>query len=269
MKRINIDFKVEKNGKLVKVQSEESVPTKTSELENDSGFITQAPETAIDNQTITKNSTNEIQTIGVKYNDNLITAEMIYNATHYIRYKEDEPTPPTPTREAGLYVNGVLSKSWTQLIADGDITTTGGALKVANTGLQGDLVCDNVEGLTSLKQAFDSCESLINIDASKLNTSNVSDMSYMFSICSSLTSLDLSNFNTTNVTDMSYMFFSCLTLTNLDISNFTFDKVNDYGYEGMFDSVPDNCEILVKSQTEKDWITSKFTNLTNVKIKGA
>ena len=32
MKRINIDFKVEKNGKLVKVQSEESVPTKTSEL---------------------------------------------------------------------------------------------------------------------------------------------------------------------------------------------------------------------------------------------
>ena len=128
MKRINIDFKVEKNGKLVKVQSEESVPTKTSELENDSGFITQAPETAIDNQTITKNSTNELQTIGVKYNDNLITAEMIYNATHYIRYKEDEPTPPTPTGEAGLYVDGVLSKSWAQLLSDGDVTITNGQL---------------------------------------------------------------------------------------------------------------------------------------------
>ena len=89
MKRINIDFKVEKNGKLVKVQSEESVPTKTSELENDSGFITQAPETAIDNQTITKNSTNELQTIGVKYNDNLITAEMLYNATHMIINEEE------------------------------------------------------------------------------------------------------------------------------------------------------------------------------------
>ena len=126
MKRINIDFKVEKNGKLVKVQSEESVPTKTSELENDSGFITQAPETAIDNQTITKNNANELQTIGVKYNDNLITAEMIYNATHYIRYKEDEPTPPTPTGEAGLYVNGVLTKTWAQLIADGDIITKNG-----------------------------------------------------------------------------------------------------------------------------------------------
>ena len=45
-----------------------------------------------DNQTITKNSANEIQTIGVKYNDNLITAEMIYNATHLIINEEtDEP----------------------------------------------------------------------------------------------------------------------------------------------------------------------------------
>ena len=293
MKRINIDFKVEKNGKLVKVQSEESVPTKTSELENDSGFITQAPETAIDNQTITKNNTNELQTIGVKYDDNLITAEMIYNATHYIRYKEDEPTPPTPTKEAGLYVNGVLNKSWAQLIADGDVTITNGALKVANTSLAGDLVCDNVEGLTDLQEAFVGCSGLTSLDLSNFNTTNVTnmssmftdcsgltsldlsnfnttkvmDMSGMFDLCSSLTSLNLSNFNTTNVTDMSFMFNDCSSLTNLDISNFTFYKVTSY--DDMFTNVPSNCEILVKSQTEQDWITSKFTNLTNVKIKGA
>ena len=64
------------------------------------------------------------------------------------------------------------------------------------------------------------------------------------------------------------MFFCCSSLTNLDISNFTFDKLTDYDSEEMFVDVPNNCEILVKSQTEKDWITSKFTNLTNVKIKG-
>ena len=292
MKRINIDFKVEKNGKLVKVQSEESVPTKTSELENDSGFITQAPETAIDNQTITKNNTNELQTIGVKYNDNLITAEMIYNATHYIRYKEDEPTPPTPPKEAGLYVNGVLSKSWAQLLSDGDITITDGALKVTNTSLAGDLVCDNVEGLTDLQEAFVSCFDLTSLDLSNFNTSNVTSMFAMFNNCggltsldlsnfdtsnvtsmvgmfggcSSLTSLNLSNFNTSNVTKMLSMFNYCISLTNLDISNFTFDRVTDY--DNMFTNVPNNCEILVKSQTEKDWITSKFSNLTNVKIKG-
>ena len=396
MKRINIDFKVEKNGKLVKVQSEESVPTKTSELENDSGFITQAPETAVDNQTITKTTDNKLQTIGVKYNDNLITAEMIYNTTHYIRYKEDEPTPPTPTKEAGLYVNGVLTKSWAQLLSDEDIIVTDGALRVTNIDLADDLVCDNVEGLTSLNQAFISCRALTSIDASKLNTTNVTIMSNMFSDCSSLTSLDLSSFDTSNATEISGMFFSCSkltsldvshfnttkvtdmsdmfnscssltsldlssfdtskvrdmsrmfsdcarltsldlssfnttnvtettgmfnncsgltslnlsnfntsnvtytlnmfnncssltsldlssfntsnvtympnmfnncsSLTSLDISNFTFDKVTNY--TNMFTGVPNNCEILVKSQTEKDWITSKFTNLTNVKIKG-
>ena len=318
MKRINIDFKVEKNGKLVKVQSEESVPTKTSELENDSGFITQAPETVIDNQTITKNSSNELQTIGVKYNDNLITAEMIYNATHYIRYKEDEPTPPTPTKEAGLYEYGVLSKSWSQLIADGDVTITNGALKVANKSLAGELVCDNVEGLTDLNQAFMECHSLNSIDTSKLDTSNVIRMDFAFSSCYALTNLDLSNFNisnvtdmtgmfaacsrlhlvdlsssdtpnvinisgmfsgctyldslylnnfnTSNVTDMSYMFYDCSSLVSLDIRNFTFDKVTSY--DEMFTNVPNNCYILVKSQKEKDWITSKFTNLTNVKIIG-
>lgn len=317
MKRINIDFKVEKNGKLVKVQSEESVPTKTSELENDSGFITQAPETAIDNQTITKNSANEIQTIGVKYNDNLITAEMIYNATHYIRYKEDEPTPPTPTREAGLYVNGELSKTWAQLLSDGDVITEEDVLMVANTSLAGDLVCDNAEGVTYLALGFEGCTALTSIDFSKLdtsnvtglgfpgcssltsldlsrfdisnatstdqmfrgcskltsldlsnfNTSNVTYMNGMFESCTSLTSLNLSNFNTSNVIEIRSMFSGCTSLTSLDISNFTFDKVTHYDF--MFYNVPDNCEILVKSQTEKDWITSKFTNLTNVKIKGA
>lgn len=345
----------------------------------------------IDNESITQNAQNQLQAVGVKYNDNLITAEMIYNATHYIRYKE-EP--------AGLYVDGVLSKTWAQLLSDGDVTVSSGALKVANTSLQGDLVCDNVDGLTDLEQTFEQCRLLTSIDVSKLdtsnvttlhrtfnncpvlaslnlsnfntskvtnmgnmfssckalaslnltsfntsnvtdmrqmfyscealtsldvynfdtsnvtnmsgmfracyglisidlsnfdtsnvtdmsfmfhsckslmsldvfrfisfNTSNVTNMSYMFRGCSKLTSLDLSNFNTSNVTNMNSMFYFCDELISLDISNFTFDKVTNY--TNMFANVPDNCEILVKSQTEKDWITSKFTNLTNVKIKGA
>ena len=221
-------------------------------------------------------------------------------------------------KEAGLYVDGVLSKSWAQLIGDGDITITTGDLKVANTSLAGDLICDNVEGLSILRQAFMECRTLTSIDASKLNTTNVTNMSFMFYLCTSLTSLDVSSFDTSNVTDMSFMFINCsgltsldvsgfntskvtnmsrmfsdcarLTslnlsgfdtskvtnmsrmftycsgLTSLDLSNFTFDKVANY--DGMFIDVPNNCEILVKSQTEKDWITSEFTNLTNVKIKG-
>lgn len=44
-----------------------------------------------DNQSITKNTENKIQTVGVKYNNELITAEMIYNATHFILNEEEGP----------------------------------------------------------------------------------------------------------------------------------------------------------------------------------
>ncbi len=169
-------------------------------------------------------------------------------------------------KEAGLYVDGVLSKSWSQLITDGDVTITNGKLKVANKSLAGELVCSNVEGLTNLAQAFQLCATLTNIDVSKLDTSSVTNMSYMFNACTGLTSLDLTHFDTSNTTHMWSMFSGCRRLTSLDISSFTFDNV--INYDNMFGSVPNNCEILVKSQTEKDWITSKFTNLTNVKIKG-
>lgn len=46
----------------------------------------------IDNESITQNTQNQLQAVGIKYNDNLITAEMIYNATHLIINEEtDEP----------------------------------------------------------------------------------------------------------------------------------------------------------------------------------
>ena len=139
MKRINIDFKVEKNGKLVKVQSEESVPTKTSELENDSGFITEAPETVVDNQTITKNSANEIQSVGIKYNDNLITAEMIYNATHFIRYK-DAPTFSRTFSENSFATISQISKNEIS-----NMTETGDALYTAIETKYGWKVGDTIQ----------------------------------------------------------------------------------------------------------------------------
>ena len=43
-------------------------------------------------------------------------------------------------------------------------------------------------------------------------------MSYMFCGCNSLTNLDLSKFNTQNVTDMNSMFYECNSLKNLDLS---------------------------------------------------
>ena len=120
--------------------------------------------------------------------------------------------------------------------------------------------------VTSMKQMFWACRELTSLNLSNFDTSKVDDMSYMFSECDKLTSLDLSNFNTSKVTDMYQMFYGCKALTNLNISNFDFTKVTSYAY--MFNNVPNDCYILVKDAAAKEWITSKFTNLTNVHYVG-
>ena len=71
------------------------------------------------------------------------------------------------------------------------------------------------------------CKSLITLDLSNFDTSNVTDMSLMFSDCFNLTTLDVSNFDTSNVTNMRYMFGDCSNLT-LDCSHWNVDKVTYY-----------------------------------------
>lgn len=111
---------------------------------------------------------------------------------------------------------------------------------------------------------FYGCKALSTIDISNWNTSNVTNMSYMFYNCLGITSLDLSSFNTSNVTNMSAMFRNCPALTTLDIRNFDFSNCTSYG--NMFYEVKENCLIIVKSETEKEFIlTNVRSDLTNVK----
>ena len=121
----------------------------------------------------------------------------------------------------------------------------------------------NTSAVTNMARMFDNCSSLTSLDLSNFNTSKVTNMSNMFCNCYSLTSLDLSNFDTSKVTDMEGMFYYCSKLTNLDIRNFDFTNVTSYS--NTFRRIPANCLIIVKDDTAKTWITSKFTYLTNVK----
>lgn len=114
----------------------------------------------------------------------------------------------------------------------------------------------NTSNVTDMSSMFGGCNKLKNLDVSTFDTSNVTNMGSMFNVCYNLVSLDLSSFDTSNVTNMRYMFGTCEALQHLDIRNFTFDNVTDKAY--MFQYVPSSCEIIVKSETEKTWITKNF-----------
>lgn len=83
--------------------------------------------------------------------------------------------------------------------------------------------------LTTMSSMFSGCSSLISIDVSKLDTSNVTKMDNMFSDCSSLVSIDLSTIDTSKVTTISSMFKNCISLTSIDISNFNTEKFTGIG----------------------------------------
>ena len=86
--------------------------------------------------------------------------------------------------------------------------------------------------VTSMRGMFFGCSSLSALDLSCLDTSRVTSMEIMFNGCSSLASLDISGFDTSKVTNMEEMFRNCSSLVSLDISGFDTSKVTSM--RGMF-----------------------------------
>ena len=96
-----------------------------------------------------------------------------------------------------------------------------------------DLSHFNTINVTDMESMFAGCSSLIKIDfGNNFYTQNVTNMYSMFAGCSKLNNLDLTKFNTQNVTNMSYMFWGCENLINLDLSKF--DTTNVTGMVFMF-----------------------------------
>lgn len=157
-----------------------------------------------------------------------------------------------------------------------------------------DLSNFNTSNVYSMSTMFSYCGNLSSLDLSNFNTASLTNVTSMFLGCGSLTELDIHNFDIT-VSSINAMFMSCvsikridarnvkLTATNantsnafsyctrleyLDIRSMSFDGVTRY--TDMFGSttanrVPAECKIIVKDDTQKTWITSKFSWLTNVK----
>ena len=99
---------------------------------------------------------------------------------------------------------------------------------------------------------IDSCEvmffgttNIIEIDLSKLNTSNITNMACMFLACGDLEKITFGNINTSVVNTMDSLFRNCSRLKSLDLSNFDTSLVtNMYG-------VFSHCESLTSVNLEK------------------
>jgi surface protein len=102
---------------------------------------------------------------------------------------------------------------------------------------------------------FYGCESLKNLDVSKLNTEKVTNMCGMFYECKSLNYLDLSKFNTRKVINMNNMFSGCTLLKDINAINFI--PTRDVDCINMFsdcDSFPYGCIIysnLINAKNNK------------------
>lgn len=130
-----------------------------------------------------------------------------------------------------------------------------------------DLSHFNTSNVTNMSSMFTRCEELTNLKIGNWDTNKVTTMYQMFFFCTKLTELDISSFSTPLVTDTTQMFQGCNLLMKIDMRNFNFTTITNYS--NMFggtssNGVPDNCLIIVKDQTQKDWINTNFSRLTNV-----
>ena len=82
----------------------------------------------------------------------------------------------------------------------------------------------------STKNLFKDLTCTTEIDLSKFDFSEVTDMSYMFYGCKILKNITFGNINTIEVKSLNSLFRGCSKLLSMDLSNFDFSKVTDMSY---------------------------------------
>ena len=124
----------------------------------------------------------------------------------------------------------------------------------------------NISKVTSMNNTFRDCKKITNLDLSSFGETNVTSMTFTFYGCTSLETLNLSNLTNLQTVSVSQTFYNCYKLNNLNMSSFDFTKTTNY--TNMFQNVPNDCYILVKDETQKNWFTTHQSRMTNVHYVG-
>lgn len=123
--------------------------------------------------------------------------------------------------------------------------------------------CLDISTATTADNTFLNCLDIKKIILPKAMNSTITRFVSTFTGCSKLEEIDMKYINNGADTNTSQMFSGCTSLKLIDMRSFNFSNVKTY--TNMFKDVPNNCLIVVANSTYKSWITSKFSNLTNVK----
>lgn len=119
----------------------------------------------------------------------------------------------------------------------------------------------------NLGWAFYVVTALKRVDLSGIH-GNVSTFRQAFQECRNLEEINISNIVSVTSGNMYATFYICTSLMKIDMRNLIVHTLSDYGAMFGYDATsgpPDDCLIIVKDNTEKAWINTNFSRLTNVK----
>ena len=123
-----------------------------------------------------------------------------------------------------------------------------------------------------MSSMFYGCKTLLILNVSNFNTSNVTNMGSMFGDCDSLISLDLSSFDTCNVTNIKSMFVSCDKLETLDFSNINLSSLTEnqsyfYKTENIKNVILKNVSVENYDNSYFQYFLNSFYNNTTLYLK--
>lgn len=205
------------------------------------------------------------------------------------KYFDTSPTDLGTSKNSRYFPDLYFVKKCPDIIIPNEITNLDSAWNGCKWTVAPKFIFGN--NVTRTEMMFYQCEYLDKIDTSGFDMSNVTTASSMFSGCTNpdlvintaglgncsklkniknmfyncrFSSLDLKNFYSgATYIDARTMFNGCSNLEFLDMRSFDFTQISQSG--NMFTSVPTDCLIVVKDTTQKEWFTTKFPDLTNVK----
>ena len=110
--------------------------------------------------------------------------------------------------------------------------------------------------MTDCSYIFRGCGTIISVDLSSFDSSEVTDMKQLFSICFQLKAVNLNNLNVSKVKDMSYMFNKCFELGKITFpSSFNTQNVENMNFMFHF------CQSLQEINFSPSFITNKVKTM--------